>query len=121
LADTLKERAQAIYAQSEQSTSNIRVAETKWDLKKSGLTSVPACSLSPQTITVIDFSQNKFEELPDLTSFGNLASLNASNNVLKSVPESLYQLEKLKTLELANNQLTDGSRVSVCVCVCVCS
>ncbi|WP_002745229.1 DUF4132 domain-containing protein [Leptospira mayottensis] len=56
---------------------------------------------------VLDFSQNKFERLPDaVTTFQSLTSLSLNNCSLSEIPESMGNLKRLTELNLSQNKLT---------------
>ncbi|MBE8400161.1 DUF4132 domain-containing protein [Leptospira borgpetersenii] len=56
---------------------------------------------------VLDFSQNKFERLPDaVTTFQSLTSLSLNNCSLSEIPESIGNLKRLNNLDLVGNTLS---------------
>jgi internalin A len=57
-----------------------------------------------QSLTELDISVNSLTHLPDELP-EHLLSLNASNNRLSALPESIARLSELKVLKLNNNEL----------------
>ena len=89
------------------------------DLKNCGLERIPEEIFNYPEITVIDLSndnfcederRNKITEIPDeIYKLKKLTTLNISNNRLSHVSERISELKNLRTLNLRNNRLADLS------------
>lgn len=77
---------------------------TKLDLNSMNLDGLPACLCNLSGLQELDLSNNRLEDIPNLSYFPNLKSANFSQNRLKQIPCS-NKLKHLQKLELANNQL----------------
>ncbi|MFQ6351170.1 dermonecrotic toxin domain-containing protein [Pseudomonas sp. R11F] len=55
----------------------------------------------------VDMSDNPLGETPDVSSLHNLSSLHLRNAGLKAMPEGVFQLKALHTLDLSGNQIED--------------
>lgn len=58
-------------------------------------------------ITILNLNGNRLSRLPDeiFTTFPNLVFLEAAENWLTTIPEEVYLLQQLETLNLATNKL----------------
>jgi len=72
-----------------------------------GMNNVPREIAQLQNLTILNLSQNKFQELPlSICHLESLEELNLAHNRLTGLPEECIKLVKLKKLNLSNNQLT---------------
>ena len=63
------------------------------------------------TLTTIDFTGNRFKELPkEITHLTNLKSLILKHNNIKALPDSFMDLKNLQKLDLSGNQLEQFPR-----------
>jgi len=74
------------------------------DLSGKDIKQLPAMDLPG--LTVLNLSNNKISELPDLSKLTSLVSLNLSGNEIKEIPDSVSSLVNLKALDASNNKLT---------------
>lgn len=85
------------------------------DLKNFGLDSIPSEIFKYEQLVFVDLSndsycddenKNSITEIPDeIYKLKNLVTLNVANNTINKISETISSLKKLKNLNLANNQL----------------
>ncbi|MFX0104455.1 MAG: leucine-rich repeat protein [Candidatus Hodarchaeota archaeon] len=76
----------------------------KCDLRFNHLINIP--SVLNNSIEYLDLSYNKITKLPDFKYFKSLKTLNLKSNRLRTLPESLGEINSLENLNLRNNMLT---------------
>lgn len=86
------------------------------DLSNTGLDAIPSHYLtetvdySPRIVRKLVLARNAIIELStEIISFGNLTTLDVSNNGLAALPEIIGSLDKLRTLIARSNLLDDNS------------
>ena len=64
-------------------------------------------SLNAAALTEINFSSNQIAAIPDiLTRFHSLTTLLLNSNILQFIPNSVFSLSKLQTLDVRDNYIT---------------
>ena len=79
------------------------------DFSAANLLEVPLefASLDPKSITKIDFSSNQITMLPDVMSrFHYLTTLLLNSNNLEHIPNTIFSLSRLQTLDVQENCIT---------------
>ena len=69
------------------------------------LFSLSSISFPPSSIVQLDLSHNSLSEIPGLSQFKNLVSLDIRRNEFRSLPQSLNQLPLLTNLNASRNHL----------------
>ena len=73
------------------------------------LTMLPAL---PETLTILDISNNRLSELPELPR-DNIRDVNARNNNISNIPNSVLQLTSAAQINLRHNPLTDQAVLNI--------
>jgi len=76
-------------------------------LQHNEMSSVPSSLCRLPHIQVLDLSNNRLRELPDVSGLRNMHAFKCSSNLLESLPRSVSDLKSLKTMEMAENRLTE--------------
>lgn len=70
------------------------------------LTYVQALKQDPLNVYKLTFRKQKLTELPDITQFKNLQSLNISRNKLSSLPKQIFEFQYLQNLDVSDNPIS---------------
>lgn len=77
------------------------------DVSNNALTSLTEnCIFSLPSLQYINLSINRLSQLPDITEWTKLLTLNAEGNKLTSIPDGLVTLTNLRNVEFTGNSLT---------------
>lgn len=80
------------------------------DLSQSMIRLTPSSALEFRNLAQLEFldlSHNPLGHAPDVTGLHELTSLHLRDTGLRALPQGLFQLRELHTLDLSNNQITE--------------